>query len=341
MVRAVDALSLSIERGQTLALVGESGCGKSMTALSILRLLPQNGRVSHGTVKLQDLDVAALPESRMRDIRGRRISMIFQEPASSLNPVQTAGQQIVEVLERHTDARGAQAKAQALQWLHRVGLPEPEHCWQKYPFQLSGGQKQRVMIAIALAAEPDLVIADEPTTALDVTIQAQILDLLKDLQASLKMAILLITHDLAVVSQMAHRVALMYAGQIIETAKAQDFFLSPCIPTPLLCLRHCLTSASVARLCYPSPAPFQHSTRLLPPAALQSVAPRCRTPAVRPLPHWLNTNQTTGCAARSMPMAMAIEQTRLPPSPFPSSRLQQAPKLHCRCNTQMQSRCWW
>ena len=230
MVRAVDALSLSIERGQTLALVGESGCGKSMTALSILRLLPQNGRVSDGTVKLQDLDVAALPESRMRDIRGRRISMIFQEPATSLNPVQTVGQQIVEVLERHTSSHGAKAKAQALQWLHRVGLPEPEQCLQKYPFQLSGGQKQRVMIAIALAAEPDLVIADEPTTALDVTIQAQILDLLKELQASLKMAILLITHDLAVVSQMAHHVALMYAGQIIETASAKDFFSQPLHP---------------------------------------------------------------------------------------------------------------
>ena len=230
LTRAVDALSLSIERGQTLALVGESGCGKSMTALSILRLLPQNGRVSEGTVHLQDLDVTALPEARMRDVRGRRISMIFQEPATSLNPVFTVGQQIVEVIERHTATRGTEAQALALQWLHRVGLPEPEQRLQSYPFQLSGGQKQRVMIAMALAAEPDLVIADEPTTALDVTIQAQILDLLKDLQASLKMAILLITHDLAVVSHMAHHVALMYAGQIIETATAQEFFTRPLHP---------------------------------------------------------------------------------------------------------------
>jgi peptide/nickel transport system ATP-binding protein len=226
----VDALSLSIERGQTLALVGESGCGKSMTALSILRLLPQNGRVSDGTVHLQDMDVTALPEARMRDVRGRRISMIFQEPATSLNPVFTVGQQIVEVIERHTAAHGAQAQALALQWLHRVGLPEPEQRLHSYPFQLSGGQKQRVMIAMALAAEPDLVIADEPTTALDVTIQAQILDLLKELQTSLKMAILLITHDLAVVSHMAHHVALMYAGQIIEMASAQDFFTQPLHP---------------------------------------------------------------------------------------------------------------
>jgi peptide/nickel transport system ATP-binding protein len=230
LIRAVDALSLSIERGQTLALVGESGCGKSMTALSILRLLPQNGRVSDGTVHLQDLDVTALPEARMRDVRGRRISMIFQEPATSLNPVFTVGQQIVEVIERHTATHGAEAQAQALQWLHRVGLPEPEQRLHSYPFQLSGGQKQRVMIAMALAAEPDLVIADEPTTALDVTIQAQILDLLKELQASLKMAILLITHDLAVVSHMAHHVALMYAGQIIETASAKDFFTRPLHP---------------------------------------------------------------------------------------------------------------
>jgi peptide/nickel transport system ATP-binding protein len=217
LVRAVDALSLSIERGQTLALVGESGCGKSMTALSILRLLPQNGRVSEGTVMLGD-------------VRGRRISMIFQEPATSLNSVLTVGQQIVEVIERHTPARGAQARAQALEWLRRVGLPQPEERLDSYPFQLSGGQKQRVVIAIALAAQPDVVIADEPTTALDVTIQAQILDLLKELQASLKMAILLITHDLAVVSQMAHHVALMYAGQIIETATAQEFFSRPLHP---------------------------------------------------------------------------------------------------------------
>ncbi len=230
LVRAVDALSLSIERGETFALVGESGCGKSMTALSILRLLPDAGRVSAGRVAIDDIDITQLPEVSMRDIRGRRISIIFQEPSTSLNPVMTVGRQITEVIERHTAIRGEAAIALAIDWLKRVGIPEPERRVNDYPFQMSGGQKQRVMIAIALAAEPDVVIADEPTTALDVTIQAQILDLLKELQRSQKMAMLLITHDLAIVAQMAHRVALMYAGQIVEVAEAQEFFARPLHP---------------------------------------------------------------------------------------------------------------
>jgi len=171
-----------------------------------------------------------LPEARMRDVRGHRISIIFQEPSTSLNPIMTVGRQITEVIERHTDLRGDAAHAKALDWLKRVGIPEPERRINDYPFQMSGGQKQRVMIAIALAADPEIVIADEPTTALDVTIQAQILDLLKELQATHKMALLLITHDLAVVSQMAHRVALMYAGQVIEVAEAQEFFSRPLHP---------------------------------------------------------------------------------------------------------------
>ena len=181
-MRAVDALSLTIERGETFALVGESGCGKSMTALSILRLLPDSGRVSAGQRRLDGTDITQLPEAQMRDVRGRRISMIFQEPSTSLNPVMTVGRQIIEVIERHTALRGDAARARAVEWLKRVGMPEPERRVDDYPFQLSGGQKQRVMIAIALAAEPDVVIADEPTTALDVTIQAQILDLLTELQ---------------------------------------------------------------------------------------------------------------------------------------------------------------
>ena len=227
LVRAVDALSLTIESGQTFALVGESGCGKSMTALSLLRLLPDSGRVTAGTVTLDGTELMGLPERGMRNIRGRRISIIFQEPATSLNPVMTVGQQIVEVIERHTALSGAAAKAKAVQWLERVGIPEAARRIDSYPFQMSGGQKQRVMVAIALAAEPDVVIADEPTTALDVTIQAQILDLLRALQKSQKMAMLLITHDLAVVAQMAHRVALMYAGQIVEVASAPAFFAKP------------------------------------------------------------------------------------------------------------------
>ena len=230
LVRAVEALSLSIERGETFALVGESGCGKSMTALSILRLLPDNGRVSSGTVEVEGVEIMALPESRMRDVRGRRISIIFQEPSTSLNPVMTVGRQITEVIERHTALRGEAARAKAVEWLAKVGIPEPERRIDTYPFQMSGGQKQRVMIAIALAAEPDLVIADEPTTALDVTIQAQILDLLKDLQREKRMAMLLITHDLAVVAQMAQRVALMYAGQVVEVADAAEFFARPLHP---------------------------------------------------------------------------------------------------------------
>ncbi|MBA3057020.1 MAG: dipeptide ABC transporter ATP-binding protein [Gammaproteobacteria bacterium] len=230
LVRAVDALTLTIKQGETFALVGESGCGKSMTALSILRLLPDSGRVVGGSVDVEGSDILQLPEARMRDFRGRKISIIFQEPSTSLNPVMTVGRQITEVIERHTAIRGSAAHAKAIDWLQRVGIPEPGRRVNDYPFQMSGGQKQRVMIAIALAAEPDVVIADEPTTALDVTIQAQILDLLKELQRSQKMAMLLITHDLAIVAQMAHRVALMYAGQIVEVAEAAEFFARPLHP---------------------------------------------------------------------------------------------------------------
>src|SRR4029450_10822598 len=164
LVRAVYALSRTIEQGETFALVGESGCGKSMTALSILRLLPDSGRVSTGSVNIDATDITQLAEAKMRDIRGRRISIIFQEPSTSLNPVMTVGRQITEVIERHTTVRGEAAVAKAIQWLKRVGIPDPERRVNDYPFQMSGGQKQRVMIAIALAAEPDIVIADEPTT---------------------------------------------------------------------------------------------------------------------------------------------------------------------------------
>src|SRR5687768_460668 len=236
LVRAVDALSLTIEHGETFALVGESGCGKSMTALSILRLLPDNGRVDAGRINLAGTEVTMLPEARMRDVRGRRISIIFQEPATSLNPVLRVGDQIIEVIERHTALKGTASRARALQWLQRVGLPQPERRINSYPFELSGGQKQRVMIAIALAAEPDVLIADEPTTALDVTIQKQILELLVELQQAQGMAMLLITHDLGIVSEVAHRIALMYAGQIVEVAETQEFFARPLHPYAQLLL---------------------------------------------------------------------------------------------------------
>jgi peptide/nickel transport system ATP-binding protein len=227
LVRAVDALDLAIAAGETFALVGESGCGKSMTALSILRLLPDNGRVTRGAVRFDGTDIVSLAEARMRDVRGRKAGIVFQEPATSLNPVLPVGTQIVEVIERHTPLRGAAARAKAVQWLSRVGIAEPARRIDDYPFQLSGGQKQRVVIAIALAAEPDLLIADEPTTALDVTIQKQILDLLADLQRERRMAMLLITHDLGIVATVAHRIALMYAGQVVEVATVAEFFERP------------------------------------------------------------------------------------------------------------------
>ena len=230
VVRAVDGVSFSVGRGETFALLGESGCGKSMTALSIARLLPDAGQILSGTVRLDGQDLLQLPESSMRDVRGSRIGMIFQEPGTSLNPVMTVGAQIGEVLLQHTKLRGSAADARVLELLDSVGLPEPKNRVHDYPFQLSGGMKQRVMIALALACEPHLLIADEPTTALDVTIQAQVLDLLRKLQKQMGMSILLITHDLGVVSEMAHHVAVMYAGQIVESARRDDFFRNPAHP---------------------------------------------------------------------------------------------------------------
>lgn len=234
LVKALDGISLTLQRGETFALVGESGCGKSMTALAIMRLLPDNGRIARGRVALgnhapdaKPTELLAQPESAMRRVRGGRIGIIFQEPATSLNPVMRVGDQIVETIEAHTSLRGDVARRKAIDWLRRVGIPEPERRIDSYPFEMSGGQKQRVMIAMTLAAEPDFLIADEPTTALDVTIQKQVLDLLKALQSERQLGLLLITHDLAVVADMAHRVALMYAGQIIEEADAAAFFRHP------------------------------------------------------------------------------------------------------------------
>jgi peptide/nickel transport system ATP-binding protein len=226
-VRAVDGVDFEIRRGETFAIVGESGSGKTMTALSLMRLLPETGRIVSGSVELSGLDVLGLPEAAMRAVRGRRMAMIFQEPATSLNPVLTVGTQIREVLERHTDLRGAKVEERVHSLLDSVGVPDAVRRAEEYPFQLSGGLKQRAMIAMALAAGPELLVADEPTTALDVTIQAQVLELLRELQRKNGMAILLITHDLGVVAQMAHRVAVMYAGQIIETADSRAFFGAP------------------------------------------------------------------------------------------------------------------
>lgn len=231
--QVVRALSLTIERGQTFALVGESGCGKSITALALLRLLPDAARIVGGQVDLEGSDLNQLSETDMRGVRGGRIGIIFQEPATSLNPVMRVGEQIEETLREHTDLKGRAVRERAIAWLERVGIPEASRRIDDFPFQFSGGQKQRVMIAIALAAEPRLLIADEPTTALDVTVQAQILTLLADIQRDLGMAMLLITHDLAVVRHTAHHVALMRAGQIVESAPAKVFFDSPSHPYAL------------------------------------------------------------------------------------------------------------
>ncbi len=226
-LRAVDGVDIKLRKGECFALVGESGSGKSMTALSLMRLLPEAGRIADGRVLLDGQDLLALPEAAMRAVRGRRVAMIFQEPSTALNPVLTVGRQITEVIERHTALTGEAVRARALALLDAVGIPDAARRCEEYPFQLSGGLKQRVMIACALAAEPEVLIADEPTTALDVTIQAQILDLLAKLQAERQMAILLITHDLGIVARMAQRVAVMYAGEIVEIADRDAFFAAP------------------------------------------------------------------------------------------------------------------
>ncbi|MBJ7264251.1 MAG: ABC transporter ATP-binding protein, partial [Burkholderiaceae bacterium] len=233
LVPVVRDLALTIARGQTFALVGESGCGKSMTALAMLRLLPDAARTIAGQIRLTDCDITMLAETDMQHVRGGRIGIIFQEPSTSLNPVMPIGEQIAEIIRVHTLLRGNAVRARVLHWLKRVGIPDAQRRMNDYPFQFSGGQKQRIMIAIALAAEPKLLIADEPTTALDVTVQAQILALLADIQRELGMAMLLITHDLAVVRHTAHHVALMRAGEIVESAPADVFFDRPTHPYAL------------------------------------------------------------------------------------------------------------
>jgi peptide/nickel transport system ATP-binding protein len=227
VLAAVDGVDFELHAGETLALLGESGCGKSATALALLRLLPAAGRILGGEVRFEGNDLLQLPEAEMRAVRGGGMAMIFQEPATSLNPVLTVARQIGEVLERHLNLRGQASRERSLELLTAVGIADAPRRLDEYPFQLSGGMKQRVMIAVALAGNPRLLIADEPTTALDVTIQAQILDLLRRLQAERGMGMLLITHDLGVVAQMAQRVGVMYAGEIVEEAPRAAFFAAP------------------------------------------------------------------------------------------------------------------
>jgi peptide/nickel transport system ATP-binding protein len=221
-VPIVDASSFAIERGQTLALVGESGCGKSMTALSLMRLVPKPGRISAGRVLLEGRDLLSLHVTEMRRVRGAEMAMIFQEPMTSLNPVQRVGDQVCEAIRLHESLSKTDALARCRELFAQVGIPDPDARLRAHPHQLSGGLKQRVMIAMALSARPKLLIADEPTTALDVTIQAQIIRLLADLRRDLGMSILLITHDLGIVNEMADRVAVMYAGRIIEQGSRVD-----------------------------------------------------------------------------------------------------------------------
>jgi peptide/nickel transport system ATP-binding protein len=233
-VTAVDGISLSIDRGTTLGLVGESGCGKSVTAMSVLGLVAAPGRIERGRILLEidgdPVNLVMLPENRLRKVRGGRVGMIFQEPMTSLNPVFTIGEQVAEAVRLHRQASRGEARARALELLQLVRIADPERRLDEYPHQLSGGMRQRIMIAIALACEPELLIADEPTTALDVTIQAQILELLADLRRRLGMAIMLITHDLGVVAETCDEVAVMYAGRIVERAPAVELFANPLHP---------------------------------------------------------------------------------------------------------------
>ncbi len=226
----VDNLSLEIKSGEVLALVGESGCGKSLTALSILRLVPKPGRIDSGRIELGSRELLGLGVTGMREVRGRDASMIFQEPMTSLNPVVTAGQQVMEAILLHEKVSRQAARARTLELFKRVGIPDPEARLDAFPHQLSGGLKQRVMIAMALSTHPKLLIADEPTTALDVTIQAQILELLRELQEDYQTAILLITHDLAVVNELADNIAVMYAGRIVERGTRLDVLKTPAHP---------------------------------------------------------------------------------------------------------------
>jgi len=228
-VRAVDGVSLAIDPGRTLGIVGESGCGKTMTALSILRLTPPGARIS-GRITFDGRDLLALSEAEMRHVRGNAIAMIFQEPMSSLNPVFTVGNQIAEAVRLHQGLNRRGAREKAIEMLRLVEIPEPERRVDDYPHQLSGGMRQRVMIAMALSCHPEVLIADEPTTALDVTIQAQILDLLAGLQQRLGMALILVTHDLGIVAERADEVAIMYAGRIVEQAAVETIFARPLHP---------------------------------------------------------------------------------------------------------------
>ena len=229
-VRAVDGVSLTVARGETVCIAGESGCGKSVTALSVMGLLPDSAQIESGAIRFNGVDLLGLPPRERRGLRGRALAMIFQEPMTALNPVQSVGRQIAEVFAIHGTAGRAEARAKVLALLRQVKIPDPERRYDEYPHQLSGGMKQRVMIAMALANRPELLIADEPTTALDVTIQAQVLHLLSELQRELGTGIVFVTHDLAVVAEIADRVVVMYGGRVVEQGSVFDVLERPAHP---------------------------------------------------------------------------------------------------------------
>lgn len=238
LLKAVDDISYDVNEGETVAIVGESGCGKSVSALSILRLIPDPpGRIVSGTIRFLGQDLLSLSDAEIRTVRGRQIGMVFQEPMTSLNPVLSIGLQLTETMEHHLGMGRAAAAKKAVEYLRLVGIPEPEQRLKQYPHHLSGGMRQRVMIAMALCCEPKLIIADEPTTALDVTIQAQILELMKDLTKRFGVALIIITHNLGVVARYADRVNVMYAGKLIEQGKARDIYRNPRHPYTLGLLR--------------------------------------------------------------------------------------------------------
>lgn len=227
---AIDDVSFHVDKGETLGIVGESGCGKSVTSLSVMQLLSANGKIQEGTIAFNGRNLVGLSDGQMRKIRGKDIAMIFQEPMSSLNPVHKIGKQIAESLKIHTNLSMSEGKRKAIELLNLVGIPRAEQIVDEYPHRLSGGMRQRVMIAIAMACDPQLLIADEPTTALDVTIQAQILDLMRRLKQDRQMGIMLITHDLGVVAEMCDRVVVMYAGKVVEQGVVRDIFRNPSHP---------------------------------------------------------------------------------------------------------------
>jgi oligopeptide/dipeptide ABC transporter ATP-binding protein len=286
LVKAVDGLDLEIDAGETFGLVGESGCGKSVTALSVLRLLPKPaGRIAAGRILFDGKDLAKVGEAEIRRIRGNRISMIFQEPMTSLNPVYTIGYQIEEVLRRHRGMNRAESRAEAARTLGLVGMPEPEARLDDYPHQFSGGMRQRSMIAMALACRPALMIADEPTTALDVTIQAQILDLIARLKQEFGMSVLLITHDLGVVAEICRKVTVMYAGKAVESAGVDALFNRPAHPYTVGLFNSLPRVGGRAGVLKPIPGAVPSLANLPPGCAFQD---RCfqRHEACREEPPW-------------------------------------------------------